>query len=236
MESRKTTRELATAPSEPAELLIKSYVIPDLPIEDPRELEGLQVLLRPRESGAKAPEPPQDDYQKVQVLPQGALVTIARAHPPKGGYTLPYAGKEYADLLEPNKWLEVDDPLIQKMAREAVGGSTDAVMAARRIESYVDRKIVQKGLGVGMATAAETARQLKGDCSEHSMLAAALARAAGMPSRVVGGLVYVRDLPGTNQAASATTCGRRSTSESGCPSTPRSAATTQRTSPCSRAT
>ncbi len=85
------------------------------------------------------------------------------------------------------------------MAREAVGGSTDAVMAARRIETYVDRKIVQKELGVGMATAAETARQLRGDCSEHSVLAAALARAAGMPSRVVGGLVCVDELPGTNR-------------------------------------
>jgi len=72
------------------------------------------------------------------------------------------------------------------------------VMAARRIESYVNAKIVAKGLGVGMATAGETARQLSGDCSEHSVLAAALARAAGMPSRVVGGLAYVNNLPGTD--------------------------------------
>lgn len=199
VETRKTTRELAMSPSEPAELMTKTYVIPDLPISKPRELEGLQVLLRPTQPHAKVPQPPQDDYQKVQALPQGVLVTVTRAHPPKSGYTLPYAGKEYADLLKANKWLEVDDPLIRQMAREAVGGSTDAVMAARRIESYVDRKIVQKGLGVGMATAAETARQLKGDCTEHSVLAAALARAAGMPSRVVGGLAYVTDLPGTGQ-------------------------------------
>ncbi len=92
VESRKTTRELATSPSEPAELLTGSYVIPDLPIEHPRRLEELQVLLRPRQSGAKAPEPLQDDYQKVEVLPQGVLVTITRAHPPESGYTLPYAG------------------------------------------------------------------------------------------------------------------------------------------------
>jgi transglutaminase-like putative cysteine protease len=196
VETRKTTRELATAPAEPAELLTTSYVIPDLPIEDPRKLQGLQVLLRPVESGAEAPLPVQDERQKVQVMPQGVMVTIQLAPLPKGAYTLPYAGKEYADLLKPNKWLESDDPLMQKMAREAVGGSTDPVVAARRIELYVNRKIVAKGLGVGMATAAETARQLTGDCTEHSVLAAALARAAGMPSRVVGGLVYVDGLPG----------------------------------------
>ena len=49
---------------------------------------------------------------------------------------------------------------------------------------------------MGFATAAETALQKEGDCSEHAVLAAAMARAAGMPSRVVGGLAYVDSLPG----------------------------------------
>ena len=199
VETRKTTREFALSASEPAELLTASYITPDRPIERPRELEGLQALLTPVEAGGTVPELPQDALQKVSATEHGVLVTIARAHAPQSGYTLPYRDKEYADLLRANKWLEVDDPLIQQMAREAVGDATDAASAARRIESYVDKKITTKGLGVGMATAAETARQLSGDCSEHAMLAAALARAAGMPSRVVGGLAYVERLPGTGR-------------------------------------
>jgi len=199
IETRKTTRQFAMAPSEPAELLVSSYIIPDLPIERPRQLDGLQVLLRAAGEADEVPVPPTGPEQTVRVIEQGVLVTVNRVKPPADGYKLPYAGQEYADLLRANKWLEVEDELIRRMAREAVGGSTDAVMAARRIEAYVDRKIRAKGLGVGMATAAETARQLAGDCSEHAVLAAALARAAGMPSRVVGGMAYVEDLPGADR-------------------------------------
>ena len=42
----------------------------------------------------------------------------------------------------------------------------------------------------------EVARNLTGDCTEHSVLAAAMCRAVGVPSRVVVGLVYVDDLDG----------------------------------------
>ena len=42
-----------------------------------------------------------------------------------------------------------------------------------------------------MASAAEVAKSREGDCSEHAVLLAALARACGIPSHVAMGLVYV---------------------------------------------
>ena len=56
-------------------------------------------------------------------------------------------------------------------------------------------------MGVAFATAAEVAKNLEGDCSEHGVLLAALCRAAGIPSRVVGGLVYAEELkvPGAEE-------------------------------------
>jgi transglutaminase-like putative cysteine protease len=107
---------------------------------------------------------------------------------------LPYSGEELAELLQANKWMETGHPAIVRMTREAVGDETDALEAARRIEQYVRRTIQYKDYSLGMATAAETADQKTGDCSEHAVLVAALARAAGMPSRVVAGLVYVDSL------------------------------------------
>ena len=44
-----------------------------------------------------------------------------------------------------------------------------------------------------MAPASEVAETLTGDCTEYSMLAAAMCRAAGVPSRTAIGLVYVDD-------------------------------------------
>jgi transglutaminase-like putative cysteine protease len=41
------------------------------------------------------------------------------------------------------------------------------------------------------ASAAETARSLTGDCTEHAVLLCAMLRARGIPARTVMGLVYV---------------------------------------------
>ena len=46
------------------------------------------------------------------------------------------------------------------------------------------------------ATAAEVAESREGDCTEHAVLLAALARACGIPSRVAVGLVYVKSVGG----------------------------------------
>jgi transglutaminase-like putative cysteine protease len=42
-----------------------------------------------------------------------------------------------------------------------------------------------------MPTALKTLRQGAGDCNEHAVLLAAMARAAGIPARVEAGLVYM---------------------------------------------
>lgn len=197
VETRRTTKELALAPAEPAEILIATLVPTGSPIPDPRRLERLQIIVSPAEGVTTELHVPSGPYQQVQKTDKGLKVTIRRAHgSARNSYTLPYAGQEYAEMTQASPWLEIEDPLVAQMGREAVGEETDALAAARRIESYVRDVITEKNLSLGMATAAETALQKTGDCTEHAVLAAALARAAGMPSRVVGGLVYVRRLPG----------------------------------------
>ena len=58
-----------------------------------------------------------------------------------------------------------------------------------------------------MATADNVAKTLSGDCTEYAMLAAAMCRAVGVPSRTVLGLVYA---PGRAASRSwPTTCGSR---------------------------
>jgi len=54
----------------------------------------------------------------------------------------------------------------------------------------VHELIDQKSFGVGMATASEVIETKTGDCSEHAVLLAAMARAVGVPSRGVAGLMY----------------------------------------------
>jgi hypothetical protein len=196
MESRKTSKEMALAKDAPAQILTASYLMTDKPIPHPRTLERLTAVFRVPQSAAAPAGVESDAFQQVQPEKDGWRVTIRRAHPAaSAAYALPYAGDEHARLLEPSIWLETKAPEVVKMAQEAVGGEKDALKAARRIEAYVHAVISDKGLGVGFASAAETAVQKTGDCTEHAVLAAALARAVGMPSRVVAGLVYAEKLP-----------------------------------------
>jgi hypothetical protein len=192
VELRLTTREVATAPPGRVDVMSVVTIPTDRAIERPREVQRLRLRLTPKGGQGEVPDVPTGPYQSPERTGQGLAVTVARPQgKPGAGYRLPYDGEEYAHLLRPNRWLETDDPLIGEMAREAVGEETDPAKAAGLIEAYVTEHIEQKNLSLAMATAAETARQRTGDCTEHAMLAAALARAAGMPSRVMVGVVYV---------------------------------------------
>jgi transglutaminase-like putative cysteine protease len=196
LETRKTSREFALAPDDPAEVFALSVIVPDKPIDRPRSLSRLKVRIR-YANGQPEPELPSGPYQIATQAGDGLLVEIRRAGNAKSeGYEVPYTGDEFASLIEPTPWLESEDIAITQMARQAVGEEKHAPAAARAIERYVDAIIVSKNLSLGFATAAEAAAQKTGDCTEHAVLAAALARAIGMPSRVVGGLAYAEDLPG----------------------------------------
>ncbi len=63
----------------------------------------------------------------------------------------------------------------------------------------VARHVRSKNLATAFGSASEAAKTRSGDCTEHAVLLAALCRAAGIPSRVASGLVYVPEL-GTNGA------------------------------------
>ncbi len=87
--------------------------------------------------------------------------------------------------------LQSDDSTIVAMAREARGKAEDPLAVARALEAYVHRTVSSKNFSQAFATALEVANSREGDCTEHAVLLAALARACQMPSRVVVGLVYV---------------------------------------------
>ena len=91
----------------------------------------------------------------------------------------------------PNNLIQSDDERVVEMAREAVGSETDAWKKAVALTKYVRGAITLKDYRTALATAAEVAQSRSGDCTEHAVLLAALARASGLPARVAMGLVYV---------------------------------------------
>jgi hypothetical protein len=117
------------------------------------------------------------------------VTIIALAIPDKA--TIRPVAKEF---LETSQFLQSDDARVREHARQAAGDATDPAQIARRMEKYVHEKLEKKNFSTAMASAAEVAKNMEGDCTEHAVLLAAMLRAQEIPSRVVVGLVYVDKL------------------------------------------
>jgi hypothetical protein len=103
------------------------------------------------------------------------------------------AGPEF---LQSNYFLNSDDSEVKKLARQAVGTETDPWKKAQKIEWWVRNNMRAADYTEAMAPADHVARTLTGDCTEYSMLAAAMCKAQGIPARTAIGLVYVNNLLG----------------------------------------
>lgn len=92
--------------------------------------------------------------------------------------------------LRSSRELECGHPAVVRLAHDAAGERVEPVAIAVAMERFVHQQVRSKNFSTAQATAAEVARTLEGDCTEHAVLLAAMLRAKGIPSRVAVGLVY----------------------------------------------
>ena len=76
-----------------------------------------------------------------------------------------------------------------KKAAEVVGDMKAPLDKARAIYQWVNRQ-VDKEMTISLPSALDVLHTMKGDCNEHTYLAVALARAAGLPAKVTVGLAH----------------------------------------------
>ena len=127
--------------------------------------------------------------------PDGEWVTleVVRDTPPLSPIAFPQPSGPHADLLAATVYVEADDPAIVEQARSLTASAEDSWAAIERINRWVYAHIRDKTLDKGFATARQTLDSAIGDCTEHTMLAVSLARAAGIPARILAGVVWQRD-------------------------------------------
>ncbi|MFH1501531.1 MAG: transglutaminase-like domain-containing protein [Candidatus Eisenbacteria bacterium] len=118
-----------------------------------------------------------------------------RSDEPGDDVPLPIGGPggdpDLAEFLEGNLLIQKDDPDVRAAALDAVAGAgPDPWARAVAIERRVAGLITDRGLGTAFASAAEVIDTRAGDCSEHAILAAAMARSVGIPSRLAMGVVH----------------------------------------------
>ncbi len=106
---------------------------------------------------------------------------------------LPITDNDFAEFLKSTVYVQAGDESIKQQAAEIIGTETNSWQAAQLICRWVYNKIWNKSLKVGFGSAKQTLESLEGDCTEHTVLFIALARAVSIPSRICAGLVYHRD-------------------------------------------
>jgi len=177
------------------EVFIKTTVTPKQKFGEPRKLTEALYRITLKE-GTLEEKSFRFEGQKIERAAGSTLLLRVRPPQPQASRTLPIQDESMKAYLQPNVLLQSNDPGIVQAAKQAVGTETDAWKAARAIESWVNRNITKKSMGVAFADAKQVLERREGDCTEHAVLAAALCRAAGIPSRVTIGLAAVQNFFG----------------------------------------
>jgi len=130
--------------------------------------------------------------QEVEIRSDGTTVVRVALQRPADTCP-PYSGDDPSlrAMLTADPYIQSDHVAIANEVRTIVGEAPDAGQAPRRIEAWVRDQFPDTSLGSGYFPSVVALGRGKGDCTEQAVLTAALCRAAGIPCRVVVGLVYV---------------------------------------------
>lgn len=132
--------------------------------------------------------PPETGEQRVTLAGDEAVVDICETCGPG----LPTDPAYLADARRPTQWLQSGNPKIAAIVRHI---APPRLSDPRKMELLRDEtlKHIQRIDFTGHFSALETIERGAGDCTEAAVLLAAFGRAAGIPTRVVNGLVYSRE-------------------------------------------
>ncbi len=190
-------RAIALKEGDPPELMAETLIPARLPAgaDNARSITYRISRKGPTttRSAARLADLPQTAMQRCERRGDDLVVTVTRSGLARANPAAPRPSKrQLEEMLAATTYTNTDDPEIRRLAKQAAGDEKNPLRLARRLRAFVSDYVQSKDLGVGFATASEVARSRQGDCSEHAVLLAALARACGLPSRGVSGIVHAR--------------------------------------------
>lgn len=174
----------------PSDFAVATAVKTDKPIKNPREATHLQLELSGVTDKALAISDTRQAL-KTEQKPDVWLLDVAAKHfDATKAAQLPIKEPSVQKELMRAPFLEADDPEILKTARVLRGTETNSYRVASKIRQWVHAQMKPDyTIGVPRSTA-EVFKRRRGVCRDYATLFAGLARAAGIPTRVCGGIVY----------------------------------------------
>jgi hypothetical protein len=174
-----------------SDIILSTVITPNRPIENPSEVTEMRARL----SGVKDRSLfIQSERQRYAIQPRGDALLIVNIED-LSDIEIPQLPLEKADFpsdLEPSIFVQSDAPEIISKARAIVGDECDALEASDAIVKWVYENLTKR-FSASFSNALDVLASRGGDCTEHSVLYVALARAAGLPAREVSGIVYSGD-------------------------------------------
>jgi len=159
-------------------------VVPDRNLPDPTTLSQLTLQL----DGIDLERYALDDGRQHLA---GNQLTLTRES--LSDLSTPFAqdrlSPAMASSLAPSTFVQSDHPKIQALAAQLVNPDDAPLANLDRIVKWIQINIAKRPV-LSLPDALTTLDKRMGDCNEHAVLMAALARAAGYPAQVEAGLVY----------------------------------------------
>jgi hypothetical protein len=181
-EPQEQATQLAVSSRVQADLLAAAAVVPTMRtvrIDEPRDVARMRLELR----GVDASTLELDGVGQSWTPDVLELTDVRRLRPGP-------ADPDVARYLTPEPLIESDDPaIVAEAARMTAGAATPRERAERLVRGV--NSLLEKAPTISVPSAREVLRTKVGDCNEHTALYVALARAAGLPTRINVGLAYV---------------------------------------------
>ncbi len=167
-----------------------------------REIPGIHTkaavvykvtLPRDDDPGTAFPADARQEIKNLDPKAKTLELHVSASHGPIKG--TPQQAVPGGEFLGSSFFINWDNAEVKAHAAKAVAGlQADATAweKAKAIEQWVHLNMRAIEFSQAMATADNVAKTLSGDCTEYAMLAAAMCRAVGVPSRTVLGLVYAK--------------------------------------------
>lgn len=175
----------------PAEAYTATIARTQVRIPSPRRLAWLKLRILHRNSALGWPDLDRPGQTVAAKTDKALEVEISQLQPPPGLHPFPVPPTEGTrEYLEPNAYVQSDEPGLRAKAWEIVGREKDLVKAVQKLRRWVAESM-RFDLGIAMAPSVELFQNRRGTCVGYATLLATLARAVGIPSRMAMGYVYV---------------------------------------------
>ena len=181
--ARLEPRDVAKRAEYQQDLLISAVVKTPKPIDNAESLAGLEVLFEGF-GDFEFPASPRQVAKKAGG--RTTLVLTRDEEPPVVSLKVKEPTTEY---IAPTPFIQSEAAEIVETAWRTIGNAKDRWTAVQRLVPFVYSHIRDEYVAA-FSNAMEALKSGRGDCTEHSVLFVALARAVGIPARTAVGIAY----------------------------------------------